>query len=147
MTPAWLALIRHSEVRTGMSTEKMRLVWCARNWPRQSATNPAVQAALRTGGGLDHPAWDACIVNRLMVTVEVCRRVAQEVEVGVGHAHPNHAPHPLPELCDDLQQFQLREAEIGHRAEVGPQQRLVLGVGEGMVYREVSEIEIDVAHR
>jgi len=26
MTPAWLALIRHSEVRTGMSTEKMRLV-------------------------------------------------------------------------------------------------------------------------
>src|SRR5439155_23097797 len=82
-----------------------------------------------------------------MVTVEVCRRVAQEVEVGVGHAHPNHAPHPLPELCDDLQQFQLREAEIGHRAEVGPQQRLVLGVGEGMVYREVSEIEIDVAHR
>src|SRR3970282_1245224 len=109
MIPAWLPLNRHSDIRIGMSTEKVSPVWWARYWPRQSAVNPAVQGALDIGDGplqfeprqwpVSHRA-EVCPQQRRIGGIRraMVDREVRQVEVQI--AHPGVLPvdddHPSP---------------------------------------------------
>src|SRR3972149_5435480 len=122
------SLTRHSDIRIGMSTEKVSPVWWARNWPRQSALNPAVQGALDIGGRGGEPGGQAGVAQGRAATVEMYSGVCGEVPPVRRDLAGDDVPHGLAEFGDGPLQFEPRRWPVPHRAEVCPQQRRIGGL-------------------
>src|SRR3990172_11022215 len=135
--PAWLALNRHSDIRIGMSTEKVSPVWWARNCPRQRAANPRVQGPLDIGGRCGEPGGQAGVTQGRAVTVEMCSGVFGEIPTVRGDLLGDDVPHGLAEFGGSPEQLEPRQRSAFHLAEVRPQQRRLPRLPRAMVNPQV----------